>query len=113
MFGLAHTRRDLKKIWTTRKVELEGIEFRKHPNNIDALLEIDINVEPFYFQRSLNINAINNATRCIDRKAHLCWEIPVIDAKINELMSTLSNSGKAAERLIMTETGKTLDMLNC
>ena len=74
----------------TRKIELEGIEFQRHPNNIDALLEIDKNVELFYFQRSLNINAINNETRCIDRKAYFFWEIPVIDAKINELVSTLS-----------------------
>ena len=41
LFGLAYTGRDSKKIWTTRKIELEGIEFRRHPNNIDALLEID------------------------------------------------------------------------
>ena len=42
----------------------------------------------------------------IDRKAHLFWEIPVIDAKINDLMSTISKSGKAAARLIMTGDSK-------
>ena len=85
---------------------MDGIEFKRHLNSIDALLEIDINVEPFYFQQSLNIDAINNETKCIGRKAHLCRENPVIDAKINELMSTLSNSGKAAARLVMTGDSK-------
>ena len=85
-----------KKLWTTIFIALEGIEFKRHPNNIDALLEVDINIETFYFQKALNIDAINNETKCIDRKAHLFWENPVIDAKINDLMSTLSNSGKAA-----------------
>ena len=65
-----------------------------------------MNVEPFNFQRSLNIDAINNETKCIDRKGHLFWENPVIDAKINDLMSTLSNSGKAAARLVMTGDSK-------
>ena len=38
----------------------------------------------------------------MDRKAHLFWEIPVIDAKVNELMDALSFSGKAKFKLIMT-----------
>ena len=66
---------------------------------MEALLNIDTNATPFYFQQALNIDAINNETKCIDRKAHLFWEIPVIDAKINDLMNTLSQSGKAAARL--------------
>ena len=73
---------------------------------MDSLLKFDVNTEAFYFKKSLNIDTINNETRCIDRKAHLFWEIPVIDAKINELMSALSNSGKAASRLIMTGDSK-------
>ena len=48
---------------------------------------------------------INNETTCINRKAHLFWENPVIDAKINDLMNTLSTSGKAAARLVMTGKG--------
>ena len=60
----------------------------------------------FYSQQVLNIDAINNETKCIDRKAHLFWEIPVIDAKITDLMNTLSNSGKAAARLVMTRDSK-------
>ena len=76
----------------TITIELYGIDFRRHPENIDSLLEIGINAEAFYFQKSLDIDAINNETKCIDRKAQLFWEIPVINAKINELMSTLSNS---------------------
>ena len=87
---------------TTRTIELDGIEFKRHPDNLEALLKIDINDEPFNFQQSLNIDTINNESKCIDRKAHLFWENPVIDAKINDLMSTLSKSGKAAARLVMT-----------
>ena len=55
---------------------------------------------------SLNIDAINNKTKCIHRKAHVFWEIPVINAKINDLIDTLLNSGKAASRLIMTGDSK-------
>ena len=102
LFGLAYTGKDSKKIWTTRAIELDGIEFRRHPDNMEALLKIDINDEPFHFQRSLNVDAINNETKCIDRKAHLFWENPVI----NDLMGTLSNSGKAAVRLVMTGDSK-------
>ena len=94
MFGLAYTGRDWKKLWTTRKIELEEVEYQTHPTRLDALEEIDITAETFYFQRSLNIDTINNESKCIDRKALLFWEIPVIDAKINDLMDTLSNSGK-------------------
>ena len=85
---------------------MNGIKFKRHPNNIDALLELDINVEPFNFQRSLYTDTINNETKCIDRKAHLFWENPVIDAKMNYLMNTLSNSGKAVARLVMTGESK-------
>ena len=62
LFGLAYTVRDSKKNWTTRTIELEGIEFQRHPKNIDSLLEFDTNAEAFYFQKSLNIDANNNET---------------------------------------------------
>ena len=106
LFGLAYTGRDSKKLWTSRTIALEGIEYQRHPDKMEALLNIDINTTPFYFQQALNIDAINNETKCIDRKAHLFWEIPVIDAKINDLMNTLSNSGKAAAKLVMTGDSK-------
>ena len=75
LFGLAYTRRDSQKIWTSRTIELIGIEFQRNPNNVDSLLEFDKNAEALYFQKSLNVNAINTETRSIDRKAHLFWEI--------------------------------------
>ena len=106
LFGLAYTGRDSKKIWTSRTIELNGIESQKHPDNLEALLNIDINSTPFYFQQALNIDAINNETKCIDRKAHLFWEIPVIDAKINDLMTKLSYSGKAAAKLVLNGDNK-------
>ena len=82
LFGLAYTRRDSKKIWTTRTVDLVGIDFRRHPDNLEALLKIDIKAEPFNFQKSMDLDAMNNEIRCIDRKAHLFWENPIIDAKL-------------------------------
>ena len=106
LFGLAYTGKESKKIWTTRTIVLEGIDFQKHPQDLETLLNFDTKAEIFNFQKSLNIDAINNETLCIDRKAHLFWEITTIDAKVKELMSILSHSGKAATRLVMTGDSK-------
>ena len=65
---------------------------------IDAAYTHDV----FKFQRSPNIEAINMETKLLDRKTHLFWEIPVIDAKINKLMCSLSYNGDAKKKLIMT-----------
>ena len=57
---------------------------------MEELLAIDSNSQDvFNFQRSLNIGAINMETRLLDRKAHLFWKNPVIDANVNELMESL------------------------
>jgi hypothetical protein len=85
LFGIAYTGRDSKKLWTSRTIELEGIEFQRHPENFDDLLKTDFSTELFNFQKSLNMDAMNNEIICIDRKAHLFWENPIIDAKIGEL----------------------------
>ena len=69
-------------------------------------MNFDTRGETFYFEKSLSIDAINNETLCIDRKAHLFWEIPNIDAKIKELMSILYHSGKALSKLVMTGDSK-------
>ena len=45
--------------------------------------------------------------KCLDRKAHLFWVIPVVDAKVNELMDVLSFSGHAKYELSMP--GETKD----
>ena len=37
LFGLAYTGRDSKKIWTSRTMELVGIEYQSHPDNLDSL----------------------------------------------------------------------------
>ena len=50
LFGLAYTGRELKKTWTTMTIELNGIEFQKHPENIKFLLEFSIKVEAFIFR---------------------------------------------------------------
>ena len=73
LFGLAYTGRDSKKIWTSRTIELVGIEYQKHPDSLDKLLDFDKNAVAFYFQQSLSINEINKETQSIDRKAH-CWK---------------------------------------
>ena len=106
LYGLAYTGKESKKNWISRTIELVGIEFQRHPDSLDNLLDFDKDASTFYFQQSLSINAINKETQSIDRKAHLFWEIPTINAKINELMNTLSNSGKAAARLQMTGDSK-------
>ena len=31
LFGLAYTGRESKKIWSSRTIELEGIDFQRHP----------------------------------------------------------------------------------
>ena len=31
LFGLAYTETDSNKIWTTRNIDLKGIEYKKHP----------------------------------------------------------------------------------
>jgi len=66
LFGLAYTGRESKKIWTTRTIELEGIDFQKHPQDLETLLTFDTKAEIFNFQKYLNIDAINNETLCID-----------------------------------------------
>ena len=81
----------------------------EHPKTVEELLSIDSNVQGFFnFQRALSIDAINHETKCLDRKAHLFWEIPVIDSKINELMDVLSFRGDAKYKLTMA--GKTKDV---
>ena len=45
---------------------------------------------------------INKETKALDRKAHLFWEIPAIDAKVCDFMESISISGDAKRKLIMT-----------
>ena len=73
---------------------------------METLLNFDTKAEIFNFQKSPNTDAINNETLCIERKAHLFWEITAINAKVKELMSILSHSGKALSRLVMTGDSK-------
>ena len=66
------------------------------------MLEVDAaNSDVFNFQRSLNIEAINNETKALDRKAHLFWEIPAIDAKVYNFMDSISISGDAKQKLVL------------
>ena len=68
LYGLAYIGRESKKIWISRKIELVGIEFQRHPNSLEKLLDFDKDASSFYFQQSLSINAINKETQSIDRK---------------------------------------------
>ena len=63
---------------------------------MEELLSVDANSnDVFNFQRSLNIQAIKMETKLLDRKAHLFWEIPAIDAKVCEFMDSLADIGDA------------------
>ena len=97
-----------KKDWIIRTINLEGIDFVRHPKTVKELRSIDSNVQGFFnFQRALSIDAINNETKCLDINTHLLWEIPVIDEKVEELMDVLSFGGDAKYKLTMT--GETKD----
>ena len=62
---------------------MEQIDYVLHPKTMEELL-----------------------CKCLDRKAHLFWEITAIDAKVNELLDALSSSGDAANKLVMTGDSK-------
>ena len=47
LFGLAYIGCDSKKIWTSRTIELVGIEYQKHPKDLDSLLDFDKNASAF------------------------------------------------------------------
>ena len=38
LFGLAYTGRESKKIWSNRTIESEGIDFMKHPQDVETFL---------------------------------------------------------------------------
>ena len=54
----------------------------------------------------MSIDAINKETKAIDRKAHMFWEIPLIDSKIASFMESISTSGDARRKLMMTADTK-------
>ena len=70
---------------------------------MEELLEVEAaNYDVFNFQRSLNIEVINDETKALDRKAHLFWEIPATYAKVCNFMDSISISGDAKRKLVMT-----------
>ena len=80
-----------------RTIELKDVDYFRHPTNLEELLSVDSDsYDVFNFQRSMSIDAINKETKAIDRKAHMCWEIPLIDSKIASFMESIS---KLAEML--------------
>ena len=66
--------------------------------------------EVFNFQRALCIEAINNETKILDRKAHMFWEFPELDKQICDFVESISMSGEA--RKIISMTGDTKDARN-
>ena len=109
--GLVWTCTDSKKAWISRTIDLVDVEFQRHPKTLDALFEIDMDYfEVFDFQRSMTINAINHETLAIDRKAHMFWEFPEHENQINEFMNSISASGEARKKILMT--GDTKDAKN-
>ena len=105
LYGLFYTCRESKKEWINRTIDLEYINFSRHPKTLEELLQVDAaNYDVFNFQRSLNIEAINNETKALDRKAHLFWEIPAIDAKVCNFMDSISISGDAKRKQPFTQS---------
>ena len=75
------------------------------------MFDIDSNkFEVFNFQRAVNIEAINNETLAIDRKAHMFWEFPEVEKQIREFIESISTSGGARRKILMT--GDTKDAKN-
>ena len=90
-----------------RTVELNDVDYYKHPTELEELLAIDADSHNvFNFQRSMSIEAINKETKAIDRQAHMFWEIPAIDSKISNFMDSISNSEEARRKLMMTADTK-------
>ena len=85
LYGLFYSCKESKKEWTIRNSELDVIGYVRHPTTLEEFLAVDSNsYAEFDFQRSINIEAINMDTNQLDRKAHLFWKIPAIDAKVTE-----------------------------
>ena len=84
---------------------MKKVDYLSHPTNLEELIAVDSEShDVFNFQRSMSIDAINNETRAIDRKAHMFWEIPLIDSKICKFMESISTSGNAKRKLIPADT---------
>ena len=109
--GLVWSYTDSKKAWTSRTMDLEDVDFQRHPKTLDRLFETDSETfEVFDFQRSLSIEAINNETLAIDRKAHMFWEFPEVEKQICEFIESISTSGGVRRKIMMT--GDTKDAKN-
>ena len=107
LYGLCYTCEESKKDWIERTIELKNVDFNKHPTNLEEFLSIEADThDVFNFQRSMNVEVINKETKAIDRKAHLFWEIPVIDSKISTFMDSISSSRDASRKLMMTADTK-------
>ena len=107
LYGLVYTCKESKKDWISRTIDLENIDYYKHPQTLEELLHVDDDSHPvFNFHRSFSIEAINNETKALDRKAHMFWEIPAIDKRVCEFMDSISVSGEARRNLVMSADTK-------
>ena len=69
-FGLFCSCKESQKEWIVRKSEC--IDYIRHPKTLEQLFSIDSDkYKVFNFQRALCIEAINNETKVLDRKAHM------------------------------------------
>jgi len=109
--GLVWSHTDSKKAWASRTIDLEDVDFQRHPKTLDRLFETgNESFEVFDFQRSLSIEAINNETLAIDRKAHMLWEFTEVEKQISTFIESISMSGEARKKILMT--GDTKDAKN-
>ena len=45
---------------------------------------------------------INNETLAIDRKAHMFWEFPEVEKQVSKFIESISMSGEARQKILMT-----------
>ena len=113
LYGLCYTATEAKKQWIERTIELKDVDYSRHPTNLEELIAVDNEShDVFNFQKSMSIDAINNETRAIDRKAHMFWEIPLIDSEICKFMESISTSGNAKRKLMMPADTKVAKAFN-
>ena len=76
--GLVWSYTDSKKAWTSRTMDLEDVDFQRHPKTLDRLFETDSETfEVFDFQRSLSIEAIlKQRNTCNRQKSAYVLGIP-------------------------------------
>jgi hypothetical protein len=85
--------KESKRDWKTQTINLESIDFSRHPKNLGEILSVDASITSFFnFHGALNVDGSNKETKRFGQESTFVLEIPVIDEKVNEMMKSLSFS---------------------